>query len=261
MPSMRVSNKSKLPARVRAFVIAGATIGVALVVVVALKQWANEAFFDSFWPNFVSDLLATALAIILGIPVGLALNRQATEHEEARQHRAEQLELGNALLALLDTLRRNHEILGKRHALAIGEEGGDIFDTNLDTVSWEAVKSIVVERCGAPLLQGDIANYFERLETLVRLYNELLTLDLRRVPGKEAPIHEKHEKLRAFIKGRLVEMQEYTMYLIIEIVHYIRGKRDDFSDILPQLQEIVDAVPNLEKSLKERERERQDRRM
>jgi hypothetical protein len=124
--------------------------------------------FSSFW----SGLLANLVGLIIGVPIGLWINRRVLRYSE-RLKKMEQhqklkiaLELINVVLIENDRrLKRSIELLTSAHVA---------FDTGLDASMWEIVKPDVIQYLNDLRLKASIANYFSNLSGLIKLHEHYL---------------------------------------------------------------------------------------
>jgi hypothetical protein len=88
----------------------------ALVIIAILCIYLMPQFFDvAFWKDFVSNISATFLGVLLGIPAALWLDRSISRRREKQEREAKQAVERERLLELLrllrETLERNREII------------------------------------------------------------------------------------------------------------------------------------------------------
>jgi len=122
-----------------------------------------SAFFDAFWPNFVS----TVLGVVIGLPLAFWTNRKVVGHSEKLKKTVETVLLSRTLGVLEEALQFNKHRL-QAVALAL-QESKALFDTALDYSAWDATKSEVSARLPDPKLHRHLAYHFSRLHAVVTL--------------------------------------------------------------------------------------------
>jgi F0F1-type ATP synthase membrane subunit c/vacuolar-type H+-ATPase subunit K len=110
-----------------------------------MSHWISLFSQSDFWTNFVASLLATLAGIILGIPVGFALDRRMqsiAREAQVRKDRQHQQQLTKTILnAVHRELRENLDSL-----LAIQHELPDrVVHLNLVVSSWQTASGIALE--------------------------------------------------------------------------------------------------------------------
>ncbi len=157
-----------------------------------------ERFFEAFWPDFAS----TVLGLFLGLPLALWAERRIASYSQRIKRQEEQRQFAVALQILTQTLTANRDRL--RDLIRRLESGRVPFDTELDTSTWEAVKSEVTQHLQDPLLQGRIAYHFSRLGSVARLNN----LYLNYAAGIAAAVGGS-EKTRDALRNYLLQTAAY----------------------------------------------------
>jgi hypothetical protein len=118
-------------------------------------------------PDFLANLAATLIAVVLGIPLALWLNGEASHQADSARRRAERHEidyaldeLGSAIAENVPRLKRLIEILDRNEVL---------FDLGLDAETWDAVQRSLTAEWRDTALRRQLAYYFNRLNAVSRL--------------------------------------------------------------------------------------------
>lgn len=162
-------------------------------------------FDGAFWLGFWPQLLATVIGVLVGVPVGLALNRLATDTLTAAQKKADAERLDGALASLAASIEMNRGPLRKMAELQTGHY---LLEPGVETATWEAVKSEIVALARKPELQGALAVHFASVERAARLCDLLAqhSVGVQSSMSNAAPT-------RDFIRQRLISEAVPTLEL------------------------------------------------
>lgn len=135
---------------------------------IVMNLLATNEFKLGFWANYLS----TALGVGLGIPIALWLNEQALSESGRLQNQ----ENHKRLMATLRTLHRAIESNSDRFVNlgSMLKNGTPVFSTQLDTSTWDAVKSEVIPLLRDPIMQSRLAYHFSQVNEINRLFAALL---------------------------------------------------------------------------------------
>ena len=128
-----------------------------------------NTFFDAFWPNLASTLIG----IVLGLPLGLRINRKSVAQTEGVRRAGERLRVAHALKVLDKALTENRTRLDAFAAVLVQNQ--TLYDTAIDNSAWDAVKADLTTELSDPELRQRFAYHFARLATLVKLNDDYLS--------------------------------------------------------------------------------------
>jgi hypothetical protein len=119
------------------------------------------------WAAFGSDLAATVIGVLIGVPFALWLNRLNVTHAEKVRAAAERARIVEGLASLGRSLDGNL----RRLQAVVQERARDqmFFPLVLDVSTWEAVGVQLVGSLNDPDLLSRLAHHYDRLEQLRRL--------------------------------------------------------------------------------------------
>lgn len=122
----------------------------------------DSAFWIGFWPQ----LFATIVGVLIGVPVGLWLNRRAIAVAGVAQEKADATRLDDALASLVASIEANR---GPLNAMATLATGHYLVEPGLETTTWDAVKTEIVSLLRVPDLQRSLAAHFASIDRAARL--------------------------------------------------------------------------------------------
>src|SRR5215203_406501 len=111
----------------------------------------DSQFWISFWPNFFSTLIG----VLLGIPLALWTNRIILRHEEENQIAKEKSLLQKLMRVIVDSMYANKQKLMDTKSILEGNKA--VYETGLDTTTWDAVSADINKLFHTPNLQKRIA--------------------------------------------------------------------------------------------------------
>lgn len=123
-------------------------------------------FWQGFWPNLAS----TVVGALLGIPLGLWINRRIVAQGEAVRVEGERRKVGHALQVIEGALRDNHSRLST-FANVLANSTTNYY-LPLDTSAWDAVRTDLTTELSDPQLRQRLAYHFDRVGALVKLNDE-----------------------------------------------------------------------------------------
>jgi hypothetical protein len=144
-------------------------------------------FWSAFWPNLAS----TILGVIIGLPAALWINRRVTQEADVQRQASERGAVAHALEILRLALGANKERL-ERYAKALAESS-TLYDTGLDSSSWDALQSELTAELGDPDLRQRLAYHFSRTEAVKKLNDMYLNFSV----GVESSMSNAAEVRRA----------------------------------------------------------------
>ena len=124
-----------------------------------------------FWPHFLSQLLATVIAVCIGVPVGLWIYQRALTHRE-RGGGSGRNELAYAIDVLTLALEANRPRLQQLAQVTAQHQA--MHETGLDASTWHAVQPFLASYTGNPAMRPRLAYHFSRVATLRALSDLLL---------------------------------------------------------------------------------------
>lgn len=114
-----------------------------------------------FWQTFLPDLAAGIVSLIVGIPIGLWLNRRFAAHAKEERRREVSKRVGEALRVLGLTLEANRAELLRFGAVLNAHTLHE--DARLNLLSWEAATAALDFDLKDPSLKHQLASHFSRL--------------------------------------------------------------------------------------------------
>lgn len=141
------------------WVVRGRTEPMACSGWIAYLDGRAGTFLEAFWPNFV----ATAVSVVLGIPVALWLYSHGARKAQAQARRDDQARLTETVQVLVEVLHEHVEQLGNA-----AKRDDTAFETvtELRTAVWDAVREDAFRLIPGAELRGRLASHFERVERL-----------------------------------------------------------------------------------------------
>lgn len=129
---------------------------------------------QNFWASFFPSVTATLIGVVLGLPTALWLNSQAGKSATTEQKWKDHVLLLAGLKLLLAAMMHNRERL-LVHMQNL-EKNMALFDLDLDTVAWDAVRDQIFPTLNNPSLHGKTALHFVRLLKSVKLSDSYLDM-------------------------------------------------------------------------------------
>src|SRR3954452_14815408 len=126
------------------------------------------------WAAFGSDLAATVIGVIIGVPFALWLNRRTVTHAEQVRTDAGQARVVQALASLSRSLGDNRQRL--QAVVRERERDETPFPLVLDVSTWAAVGGQLVGSLHDPDLLSRLAHHYDRLGQLRRLNEHIFEI-------------------------------------------------------------------------------------
>jgi|ERR1051326_1026297 hypothetical protein len=127
----------------------------------------------AFLASFFADFAATALGVLIGLPLALWTNRKIAEHGERQRRHEQETRLAHALEVVGRALTHNRDrfeflggVLAETHAT---------FDPALDYSAWEATQGEIGPLVRDAELQQRLAYHFARVRSLSDLHKDYLS--------------------------------------------------------------------------------------
>jgi hypothetical protein len=127
------------------------------------------AFLDAFLPN----LAANGIAVVLGVPFAIWVNRQNVRHQESLKVAEGQVRLRLALDGLL--VAADHNLALLRSAKESMEAGKIITGLSLNTSAWEVVRADVMAGISNLEVRLRLASFYEELGLFARHLERAVT--------------------------------------------------------------------------------------
>lgn len=132
---------------------------------------------------FLLDLLSTVIAVALGLPAGLWLNRQAHSAQKREQERDRKETLDSSIDTLIRSLRYNQRVLKEMEELAI--QGRVMRSPDLQLTTWDVVGPILSPLCPKPELLQSLSHHWLRIQKLALLTEDLFAREVGLLPATE----------------------------------------------------------------------------
>lgn len=166
----------------------------------------------SFWSDFLSNLAATVVGVVIGLRATIWLNRKE-----------ERAKVTHSLDVLQIAIDANRPRLQRVRAVVAA--GNSLFDAGLDTAAWEAVQGGLTSTLGNPALRQHLAYHFVRLTGLTKMMETLVSLATRE--SQTAPVMNAKQPLANGIVQAATELDVDAGKLVEEL----KAARESFSAV------------------------------
>ncbi|SDT13362.1 hypothetical protein SAMN05216271_3689 [Halopseudomonas sabulinigri] len=139
-------------------------------------------FLDAFWPN----LAATAIGVVLGLPVALYLNRQFTIKAMETEVTESKKLLSDAITTLVESCVYNIKVLNNMNQLSL--DGQVMRNPDLRTTTWGTLSVILVHHLRDPGLLEVTSHHWLRLNRLEELNSQVFAMQTGQAPLPQEPI-------------------------------------------------------------------------
>jgi hypothetical protein len=123
---------------------------------------------------FFSNLIATIIGVILGLPLALLTNRLIVSIEQKKERIKIQNRTYKALQYLINPIDANIGLMVKLQETIIVGKGKINFEINYS--AWEGIKSDIIQYVQNPILKYDASRYFTRMKYLIKVNDYYLSL-------------------------------------------------------------------------------------
>jgi hypothetical protein len=126
---------------------------------------------NQFLQDFLPNLTATIVGVVIGLPVALFVNRQLTKEGDQRASKLERVRVATGLGVLRRSLQYNRKVLDNIATLA--REGTVMRDPDLQSDTWDAVGSILTPILDDPRMLQRVSHHWQRLKRIEELNREI----------------------------------------------------------------------------------------
>jgi hypothetical protein len=207
--------------------------------------------WSAFWPSFA----ATTLALVPGIPIGLAVARGGTLLGERSQRTRDAQRRSDALRLLHQRVTQNVGVLSSIESVA-RTEGSILFEPLINSAEWEMERDDIKRLVHEPGFRLLIAHHFDRIAKLERLVRELnaWTVGPNTALGVAGrPVGELARTVRAHVGRRILETCSDARVAGIGALQWMHKDEDGTFDLrrpgpdaeprMPVVQVALDSLP------------------
>jgi hypothetical protein len=129
--------------------------------------------WEAFWIAFLPAVAAALVAVVVGIPVALWIDRVVRNLHYREIAQRDAVRLAQLSSSLSEAINRNITALQQ---IANLPAPSALYVSGLDVSLWDVWKGDVVQLLPDPVLRGDLAIFFNHLDVIERLNDQLLRL-------------------------------------------------------------------------------------
>jgi hypothetical protein len=188
-----------------------------------LEIFFFTGFWQAFWPNFAS----TVLGVLIGIPIALLINRQASKLSDRSRIKLENQQLHDALIIVRRSIKHNRGELNKILNYSSGYSVAKFLETDLDITVWDTVHNTIMEYLRYIHPKRKLNAYYSklsRLDEINRLMFEYHSGSLSSIPADTLSI--------------MSNLMSYMMKTSNELINESDNLYDDMEHEILELQKI-----------------------
>jgi len=162
------------------FLRRSASLSVSCWVRRANNGMSHGAAMNEFLQAFWSNLCATVLGVVFGLPAAIYINRLLSVAQRRHEATTEANRRDDAIDVLIRSCRWNEKRLEVMRTFA--RDGRVMRNADLQVTTWDAVGPVLTPICPSPELLQQLSHHWLRLHRLERLNDEVFAREVGTLP-------------------------------------------------------------------------------